>query len=188
MQDIEKEMKRSTTIREETMNLRQKEKELQDQSKGRNKSSDQPKENLNYTSDWAKKLAAMEKQKEKETTQVPIDVTPSHWMERLDPQDNTDGEKESEAKKREKTQNGRGREETDKLEDERRKTIKTRKKKTTGMKKLRRWFGDETTDSGESSEDNSDEEKWDTVTRKKKNREKMKKRKKAPGRTSQENL
>ena len=93
--EIEKEMKRSLAIRKETNNLRQKEQDLQDQPVGRNEGINQTTSEINYTSDWAKQLAAMDKSTD--NSQVPVtlsesaqEVTPSHWMERLNVQNSTD--------------------------------------------------------------------------------------------------
>ena len=62
------------------------------------------------------------------------------------------------------------------MEDER---VEKRKKKKMGMKKLRSWFGDESSEEEISSDDSEDNNEWDKIERKKRNKDKKKRRKEA---------
>ena len=107
-----------------------------------------------YTSEWAKQMSE----------QLEKDAAEEDRMKR----------KKREQSKRKEIEEQKRLDEDKRLKDEEKKREKEKKKKENGMKALKRWFGNETSE--DESSDNSDEEKWTDIERVKKNKDKKKKK------------
>ena len=181
MDKLEKEMNRSEVINRRTKELRNIERNLAVQPTGRNEMS----ENLNYSSDWAKRLEEelqndanrkTEKTwKEKEVNNVWSskrleDDASSEKVKKVNDMNKTLVEKTKEMRKEKTTTVNEDLKVPEKPE-------KVVKNKVKGMMKIRRWFGNKSSGEEISSDESTDDDNWDTVTRRRLNKEKKKKRK-----------
>ena len=193
---IEEEMKRSLKIRQRTNNLKQMHETLQDQPTGHRTPYDQPTgstdvpatQDISYSSNWAQKLAATNKNVTQDKGEKASGNIPSHWMERaadtekysVDNHDWFDGELRTVKQNTNSEQTKIQQTPSDKLDSEKIPAKRPANKNSNkgGMKKLKHWFGDESCTDSDMS-DSTDTDDWDVVNRRKKNKEKKSKKKTA---------